>query len=57
MKINHPIDPYKWNNLLYRSDCKYAINHLLENKIQVDLIYLDPPFNSNRNYNIVYKFP
>ncbi len=21
----------------------------------VDLIYLDPPFNSNRNYNIIFK--
>ena len=21
----------------------------------VDLIYLDPPFNSNRNYNLLYK--
>lgn len=21
----------------------------------VDLIYLDPPFNSNRNYNILFK--
>ena len=57
MKINHPIDPYKWNNLLYRVDCKYALQHLIDNKIQVDLIYLDPPFNSNRNYNIIYQAP
>ena len=21
----------------------------------VDLIYLDPPFNSNRNYNVLFK--
>ena len=21
----------------------------------VDLIYLDPPFNSNREYNVIYK--
>lgn len=23
----------------------------------VDLIYLDPPFNSNSNYNILFKSP
>lgn len=57
MKINHPIDPHKWNNLLYRADCKYALEHLIENKLKVDLIYLDPPFNSNRNYNIIYQVP
>ena len=55
MKINHPIDPYNWINLLYRADCKFAIQHLIDNQIEVDLIYLDPPFNSNRNYNIIYK--
>jgi site-specific DNA-methyltransferase (adenine-specific) len=21
----------------------------------VDLVYLDPPFNSNRNYNVLFK--
>jgi site-specific DNA-methyltransferase (adenine-specific) len=21
----------------------------------IDLIYLDPPFNSNRNYNVLFK--
>ena len=29
--------------------------HLVENKIKVDLIYLDPPFNSSRTYNIIFK--
>ena len=23
----------------------------------VDLIYLDPPFNSNANYNVLFKSP
>lgn len=23
----------------------------------VDLIYLDPPFNSNRSYNVLFKAP
>jgi site-specific DNA-methyltransferase (adenine-specific) len=21
----------------------------------IDLVYLDPPFNSNRNYNVLFK--
>ena len=24
-------------------------------KYSVDLVYLDPPFNSKKNYNILYK--
>lgn len=31
---------------------------VMKNKIDkesIDLIYLDPPFNSNRNYNMIYK--
>ncbi len=23
----------------------------------VDLVYLDPPFNSNANYNVMFKAP
>ncbi len=38
-------------NLLYRSDCKEAMQKLLDRGIKVDLIYLDLPFNSNRVYN------
>ncbi len=38
-------------NLLYRSDCKEAMQKFLDQGIKVDLIYLDPPFNSNRVYN------
>ena len=40
------------NKLLY-GDC---LTHLREMaKWSVDLIYLDPPFNSNREYNSIYK--
>ena len=40
-------------NKLYYGDCLTVMNNLaLES---VDLIYLDPPFNSNRNYNSIYK--
>ena len=42
-------------NILYRSDCKEALQNLIKKGIFVDLIYLDPPFNSNRVYNIFYK--
>lgn len=45
----------KGKNILYRSDCKEALQKLIEKGILVDLIYLDPPFNSNRVYNIIYK--
>ena len=45
----------KGRNILYRSDCKEAIQNLREKEVFVDLIYLDPPFNSNRVYNIIYK--
>ena len=40
------------NKLLY-GDC---LTHLREmGRYAVDLIYLDPPFNSNREYNSIYK--
>ena len=40
------------NGLLY-GDC---MTFLREWKWDlVDLIYLDPPFNSNRSYNAIYK--
>ena len=40
-------------NRLYYGDC---LTHMLEwPSACVDLIYLDPPFNSNRQYNSIYK--
>ena len=40
-------------NKLYYGDCLSVMGRLpLES---VDLIYLDPPFNSDRNYNSIYK--
>lgn len=44
----------KMTNRLFYGDCL----QIMENDIvreSVDLIYLDPPFNSNRNYNAIYK--
>ena len=40
-------------NKLYYGDC---LTIMQEMKVgSVDLIYLDPPFNSNREYNAIYK--
>ena len=41
-------------NTLYYGDNLYIMNNKIE-KASIDLIYLDPPFNSARNYNIIYK--
>ena len=41
-------------NNIYRSDCKQVLERCIEEGTKVDLIYLDPPFNSNRAYNIIY---
>ena len=41
-------------NRLYRADCKPIIDSLIAEGIKVDLIYLDPPFNSNRTYSMLF---
>ncbi len=41
-------------NKLYYGDCLTIIMQDIERE-SVDLIYLDPPFNSNRDYNAIYK--
>ena len=41
-------------NVLYYGDNLYVLrNHIPDESI--DLIYLDPPFNSNRAYNVLFK--
>ena len=42
-------------NRLYRSDCKVIAEDLKREGIKVDLIYLDPPFNSNRTYSMIFN--
>ena len=42
-------------NRLYRADCKAVIDGLVQEGVQVDLIYLDPPFNSNRTYSMLFN--
>ncbi len=43
-------------NYLYYGDNLEIMKKLLqENSSFIDLIYIDPPFNSKKNYNILYK--
>ena len=41
-------------NQLYYGDCLDVMLNQMS-QASVDLIYLDPPFNSNRQYNAIYK--
>lgn len=41
-------------NKLYYGDNLSIMRDMMKSN-SVDLIYLDPPFNSNKNYNLVYK--
>ena len=42
-------------NRIYRADCKSIIETLIDEGVLVDLIYLDPPFNSNRTYSLIFN--
>lgn len=42
------------DNRLYYGDNLHILRHHIPNE-SVDLIYLDPPFNSDRNYNVLFK--
>ena len=42
-------------NRLYRADCKVVAEQLKAEGVKVDLIYLDPPFNSNRTYSMIFN--
>ena len=41
------------NTLYYGDNLKILRDYIKDES--VDLIYLDPPFNSNRNYNVLFK--
>lgn len=43
----------KWINHLHYGDCLRIMNDMPKN--YVDLVYLDPPFNSNREYAAIYE--
>src|SRR5579863_5415264 len=42
------------HNTLYYGDNLKVLREYIPSE-SVDLIYLDPPFNSNRNYNVLFK--
>ena len=42
-------------NRLYRADCKGVVDGLIREGVRVDLVYLDPPFNSNRTYSMLFS--
>ena len=52
MATQPPIAP----NTLYYGDNLAILRELIPNE-SVDLIYLDPPFNSNASYNVLFKAP
>jgi 16S rRNA G966 N2-methylase RsmD len=41
------------NTLFYGDDLDILRDYLIDEC--VDLVYLDPPFNSNRNYNVLFN--
>ncbi len=41
-------------NTLYSGDNLNILKRYIGTE-SVDLVYLDPPFNSNRNYNVLFK--
>ena len=41
-------------NVLYYGDNLAILRRYLPDA-SVDLIYVDPPFNSNRDYNVIFK--
>ena len=43
------------NQLYYGDNLQVLRDHIA--KESVDLIYLDPPFNSKRDYNLLFKTP
>ena len=50
----YPHPQMDWKNKLYFGDNLDILRaHVAD--ASVDLIYLDPPFNSNANYNVLFK--
>ncbi len=43
-----------WKNKLYFGDNLYILREHVPDE-SVDLIYLDPPFNSNATYNVLFR--
>jgi site-specific DNA-methyltransferase (adenine-specific) len=43
------------NRLFYGDNLPVLREHIAD--ASVDLVYLDPPFNSNATYNVLFKAP
>ena len=43
------------NHLYYGDNLGVLRDHIAD--ASIDLVYLDPPFNSNASYNILFKSP
>ena len=43
------------NHLYYGDNLRVLRDHIRDES--VDLIYLDPPFNSNASYNVLFRSP
>lgn len=44
------------NNALYYGDNLQVLREHIASE-SIDLVYLDPPFNSNANYNVLFEAP
>jgi site-specific DNA-methyltransferase (adenine-specific) len=49
------LNPSRMNQLYYGDNLNVLREHIASES--VDLIYLDPPFNSKRDYNLLFKSP
>ena len=47
--------PSMTNKLFYGDNLAVMREHIADES--VDLVYLDPPFNSNATYNVLFKAP
>ena len=58
---SRPVEPGASETMADKNTLFYGDNlHILREHVadeSVDLIYLDPPFNSNANYNVLFKSP
>ena len=48
-----PPKPITTNTLYYGDNLDILREYIAD--ASIDLVYLDPPFNSNRNYNVLFK--
>jgi site-specific DNA-methyltransferase (adenine-specific) len=54
-RLNRMAKMFDRNTLYYGDNLAILREHVADES--VDLVYLDPPFNSNANYNVLFKAP